>query len=519
MSSAEAAARPAPIPGRLSNAAVTGVSAAQVVLAVILAGTLVRLLLAAATGLGTDESYTVANARVFDLSYVDYPPLHAWLVGGWAKLCHSEAPFIVRLPFIALFAGSTWMMFRLAALLHGARAGMWAVILFNLAPVFTLAHASWVLPDGPLLFFLLCGALALAKLFFASDAPGSLRGWVAAGTCTGLAMLSKYHGAWLAAAAFIFLLTWPPGRRLLARPGPWLAAGLAALLFAPVIAWNAEHDWAGFFFQAQRLTESRNLSLARAGAGVLGQAAYLSPWLFVPLAALWIGALRRNTRDPRAWFLALLAAGPIVGFTAADLFAKGLPHWPMPGWLFVFPLLGARVAAFAGRKPKHAAFAAAGLGALMTIAALAIATGARTGWIARVSSPAADPTVDLMDWNGVEHALEDRGLLSAAPAVASTHWMDAGKLNYAIGRDIPVLCLCADPQQFRYSSDPAKFAGRDILIIGRHRDARHPDALLAGQFSGFRTLAPIILTRNGSPTIEFAVVLGLNFHPDARLPH
>src|SRR5208282_3428677 len=138
------------------------IDATMPVIGLIVAGSLIRIALAGAVGFGTDESYTVANARYFAWSYVDYPPLHVWLVGAWSWIWGSEAPIVLRLPFIALFAGSTWMMFRLTALLFDDAAGFWAALLFNLAPVFTLAHASWVLPDGPLAFLMLSGAFVAA---------------------------------------------------------------------------------------------------------------------------------------------------------------------------------------------------------------------------------------------------------------------------------------------------------------------------------------------------------------------
>ncbi|MGH6871364.1 MAG: ArnT family glycosyltransferase [Rhizomicrobium sp.] len=507
-------------PKRASWLNLSSVDTDRAVLALIVAGTVVRLAFAAATGLGTDESYTVANARLLDLSYVDYPPLHVWLVGTWSWLCHSEAPLVVRLPFIALFAGSTWLMYRLTTLLFHARAGMWAAILFNLAPVFTIPHASWVLPDGPLIFLLLCGALTLSHLLFDTAFPSaSWRGWLLAGCFAGLAMLTKYHGALLPAGTLVFLLSWAPGRKLLSTPGPWIAAAAAAILFTPVLLWNAQHDWAGLFFQTKRLTGATNLSLMRVVTGVAGQAAYLSPWLFVAMTAVWIAALRRNVREPRAWFLALLASGPIIGFTAADLVAKGLPHWPMPGWLFVLPLLGVQAAAFAKRRPQAAAIATGMIAVLLVAVTGVIGTDVRSGWLGgMLPGKEADPTLDLVSWTGVTTALAQRGLLDGStPAVAATHWMDAGKLNLTVGRSIPVLCLCADPQQFRYSSDPGRFAGRNILILSRHKDLQIPQNTLGGEFAGFEPLAPIILKRGGEPALEITVVRGLHFRPGAAL--
>src|SRR5260370_8071196 len=88
-------------------------SPARAVILIIAATSLVRIIFAAAVGLCIDESYTAGVSRQFALSYLDHPPLHIWLVGGWAKLIGDDRAVILRLPFIALFAGSTWLMFRL----------------------------------------------------------------------------------------------------------------------------------------------------------------------------------------------------------------------------------------------------------------------------------------------------------------------------------------------------------------------------------------------------------------------
>src|SRR5580692_11318299 len=81
--------------------------------ALIVIGMLVRLGFGWALGLGVDESYMVAAGRAMSLGYFDHPPASWWLSSGAAHLLGSEAPIVVRLPFILLFALSTWMMFRI----------------------------------------------------------------------------------------------------------------------------------------------------------------------------------------------------------------------------------------------------------------------------------------------------------------------------------------------------------------------------------------------------------------------
>ena len=50
----------------------------------------------------------------------------------------------------------------------------------------------------------------------------------------------------------LVLLLDPRGRRMLAGPWPWLGVALTALVFSPVLLWNAEHGWASFVFQGGR---------------------------------------------------------------------------------------------------------------------------------------------------------------------------------------------------------------------------------------------------------------------------
>ncbi len=127
----------------------------------ILITTLVRLAFAWAIGLGVDESYMVSAGRVLSLGYFDHPPASWWLSWGAAHLLGTEAPVVVRLPFILLFALSTWLMARLGTAIAHERAGFWAAVLLNLSPVFGVTTGSWVLPDGPLDCALLGAALCL----------------------------------------------------------------------------------------------------------------------------------------------------------------------------------------------------------------------------------------------------------------------------------------------------------------------------------------------------------------------
>lgn len=501
---------PAPTPTAGQGEAVAPEAVRAVVL-LIAAATLARLVLAGMTGLGVDESYMAGISREFSLSYLDHPPLHVWLAGLAARLAGSDAPLVLRLPFIALFAGTTWLMYRLTATAFGERAGVWAALLLNLAPVFALSTGSWVLPDGPMMFFVLAGAFVVFRVIDGEPATTSAaRGWIAAGLLGGLALLSKYLAAFLFAGVFLFLLTSRPHRRLLASPGPWIGAAIAALMLAPVFIWNMENAWASFLFQGRR-GQPAGFNAVWLLQDIGGQFGYLLPWIFLPLVYALARAVARGPAHPRSWFFVCLALPPIVIFTVMGLWAQVLPHWPMVGWLFAFPLLGAEWARLAETHgPLLRGLTA--LAAIVLLAGLALlASHAATGWINRVA-PALlardDPTLDVYDWRALKGDLDARGLLGAGTVVAATHWIDAGRINYALGGAAPVLCLCDDPHHFRFVNDPRRYAGRDILLVGTGRFAKAGFADRASSFDAIAPLAPITLTRGGQPAFVVELARG-----------
>lgn len=492
-------------------------TARRIVLLIIALTLLARMVVASLAGYGVDEAYMVGNARIFSLSYVDHPPLHVWLAGAMMRLFGSEAAFLVRLPFILLFAGSTWLLYRLSERLFGERAGVWAVIAFNLAPVFTLVHSSFVLPDGPLIFFLLASANVLAGIFFGKT-PRPLGAWLAAGALAGLALLSKYTAALPIAGALLFMASVPSARQWLRTPGPWLAGLLALVIFSPVIYWNLTSGLASFAFQSSRLAGPSSRALEFLGESLGGQMAYLTPWLFIPLAISLVRALAKGRAQKETWFLALLALGPIALFTALTIGARGLPHWQMPGWLFVFPLLGRDLAKIAEARPRllrNLASLAAAL-VMLIIAAAAIQTA---GWgipqAAFREWHVPDPTGDLVDWTSLPEALAKRGLLNADLVVAAPNWIVAGKASQALGAKIPVFCLCREPHHFPFRTDYRGLEGRDVILIAPAIAKADWWPELGAAFESVTPLAPISIDRAGESlfALELARAKNLRFQP------
>jgi 4-amino-4-deoxy-L-arabinose transferase-like glycosyltransferase len=461
-----------------------------------------------------DESYWAGLARIPSLSYVDDAPMQAWLAAAIGWLLGSEAPLALRLPFIGLFAGSTWLMYRLTAQFFGTRTGLWAAVALNVAPIFTLADATWVLPDGPLIFFQLATANILAHILFSrADRQDRTLAWVAAGLCGGCALLSKYHAIFLFLGTLVFLLTVADQRRWLTTPGPWVGAVIALIVFSPVLIWNTQHDLDGLIFQLDRLKPEAASPFHGSARIIMGSVLYLS-WLIVPLLYVLTRALLLGPSSPISWFLALLGIGPVALFTTAGLWSsQHFPHWSMPGWLFAFPLLGEFWASLELRRPwvARGSMAVWSLVLLCVVAVLVIKFTSLI-FVTPNASSKGDPTLDLKDWTELRAALSERHLINEqTPAIAAAHWTEAAKANYAIGPVVPVLCICSVPQHFAYMYNHADFVGRDMIVVGSDEMLRYKQAWISKYFARLEPLEPVHLYRGGAAVKTLTLFRGVSF--------
>jgi 4-amino-4-deoxy-L-arabinose transferase-like glycosyltransferase len=486
-------------------------SPAMIALATVAAFTVARLAMAWFVGLGVDESYSVSAASEWHLSYFDHPPMHYWIVHLFAPVFgHGRG---ARLPFVALFAGSSWLMYRLTRRLFDSRAAAFAVFSLNVAAFFTIAAGGWVLPDGPLDFFLLAAAVVLADLFMEAEPTQSQlwRGWLLAGLFIGLAALSKYQAALFGVGVVAFLLSSPAHKRQLADPAPFVGGLICLAVLSPILIWNAGHGWASIGFQAGRGAPGHGVHPFGWLESLAGQMALLLPWIFIPMAIAGWRAMRAGPARTAGWFCVMLALPAIAVFTVLPVLGpKGLPHWPMPGWLMLFPVLGAYLAggpAFQGWRRIWAI----GALAFAVLVGTAATVEASTGWLG-VAMPKTfkkgDPTIESLDWTAARAALIRRGLLMhGGPVIVALKWNEAGKIDNAVGDVDPVTVFSDDPREYRFRHNPAEYVGRDALIIGKAATVKARLAGVSPYFQSITPLAPIYVGRGGRPEIELDVVL------------
>ena len=476
------------------------------VVALIIIGTLIRLIFAATTGLGVDESYMVATGRHVALSTYDPPPMAWWIARLASTIAGSESAFIVRLPFIALFAITTWQMYRLGERLFSARAGLFAALVLNGAPVLGVTTATWALPDGPLILALVSGSICLARVLFDKDASPAW--WIAAGIWGGLAMLSKYHGVFFFAGTGLFVLTSRQHRRWLASPWPYAGALLAVIIFAPVVIWNAQHDWASFGFQSGRAATT-HVRLWMPLVALAGQALFLFPVFWFAIVRSALRGLRRGPADERRWLLICLGIGPVVLFTMISAWSQSLFfHWAAPGYLMWIPLLGADLAegewdARAGWRQALNVSMAFVVAVVLAVSALCVAP------IPWTALGVKDPLTDLRDWPQLRGILQERGLLDRRGTfIAGVRWYEAGRIDYALGGAAQVTCLCADARGYSVLEPPALHLGQDAVILLNRDTAPRFLPMLEAHFASLQRLDDVVIRHKTDVAADFAVYLG-----------
>jgi hypothetical protein len=217
----------------------------RLVVGFILANAIVHLLLATRYGYHADELYFIECGRHLAFGYVDHAPMIPWLARAAEELAGGTSLVMLRAPALAASCGTLAAIALLTAKWGGGvRAQLIALLSFLFAPAH-LRLASML--DIPVIEVFLCAAAT----FQTTRAIERRRyvDWLLLGAILGLALLTKHTVVlWVAGLVVGVLAT--PQRRVFATPGPWLAAVVAAVLFAPNVLWQVQHDYATLQFAA-----------------------------------------------------------------------------------------------------------------------------------------------------------------------------------------------------------------------------------------------------------------------------
>ncbi|MBS1681178.1 MAG: glycosyltransferase family 39 protein [Bacteroidetes bacterium] len=304
------------------------------VLWLISIATLVKLFLATQLELGNDEVYYWTYALYPDWSHFDHPPMVGILAQLFSLNLFLKNDFFLRLGPIVLAAASTWFIFLIGTKIKNEKTGLYAAFLFTGSIYGSVISGFALTPDAPLIFFWLLAMKLMFDFLLSKQITSFERKrilWF--GLVAGLAMLSKYQGAFLWVAVFICVLFF--NRAWLKEISFWLAGIISALTLLSLVIWNVQNDFISFTFHTARVAPAWEFRLDYFLTEILGQVAYNNPINYVLIVIAFIAIVKKKIFiQPEYLRILLTVAFPLwIVFTGFSVFRSTLPHWTAPAFL------------------------------------------------------------------------------------------------------------------------------------------------------------------------------------------
>lgn len=518
-------------------------------------GLLVRSVIAWKLPAGYDEAYYYLYTQNPNWSFFDHPPLVGitTALGLWFS-GEQVTPFTIRVGTLIAHTGTLVLLYWAARRLFSVSVGRLTVLLASLMPIFLVAFGTLTLPDAPLMLFWVMALWGAAEEFFGGRSAGkpyrpSYR-LALLGLWVGLAITGKYHGAFLGLGLVGFCLTAAPFRRALWSPWTGLGVVLGLVAIAPVILWNASHEWVSFTFQAGRSVPATGYSLVRLLEVIGVQCLYLFPTLGLPL--LWmtgkdlveqlrspfirrraIGVGIKSVLDQELLLkkrLILWFSAPVfLPFTLMGGYRQILPTWTMPGWFIATILLAIAVDRWQHSAPRITRRWLIGT-ALTIPVILALTLFHISDGIAQKPSqsailggflpPAQDPSIQLLDVVQLRDRLRQNSqvmqALRQSDFLFSNRFHLAGHFAMAIDPLFPLPMTCFDPQDtrgFGYWSRSTDWVGKTGLYLTTEEFQTAPldsSQEFVPYFQTFKKVAEIPLVRGGVTVNRIFIYQGID---------
>ncbi|GAB4368284.1 MAG: hypothetical protein Kow00121_07300 [Elainellaceae cyanobacterium] len=521
----------------------------------LLIGLLIRLVIALYLHPGFDEAYYYLYTLHPSLSYFDHPPLVALTTGFGVWLTGTVSQFTIRIGSLFLYTGASVFLYLTGLRLFSRPVATLTLAIATIVPIFQVGFGVLTLPDSALMLFWSASLYVCACEFFAR--PFLPNVWLeqyraqdlsftkdeilyqptyrlaVIGLLVGLACLGKYHGFVLGLSLVGFCLFNRSYRAALTSP--WMATGVGLFLaaLAPVLVWNAQHDWVSFVYQSSRAVPSQGYQWGQAIATALLTIAYLFPTIGLPMwgaighstGTLIAEAVTGKAEQPLAntlfraklSFLLWVSLPLILGFTYIGGYQAILPTWQMPGFWGATILLAYYAASWRQSMPRLVRRwllgSAVAIVLLLAVALLHVSFGILQkpgGWLGGVIPVETDGSTQTIDIQQLRQGFQQpqlRQALQTSNFVFTNQIFIAGQVAMAIApfSPLPITCFSDDLRGFAFWSAATDWVGKDALYVTSARFEQEISADFADYFQSIESIAELPIRRAGVTVETFKV--------------
>ncbi len=286
--------------------------------------------------LGMDEAYQWLWSKHLALAYYSKPPMIAYTQFLGTTLW-GDNEFGVRFfsPVIAAILGI--MMLRFFAREVNARAGL--ILLLAMSATVLMSIGGILMTIDPLSVVFWTSAMVAG--WRAVQDNSSTRSWLWVGLWMGLGFLSKATELFQLLCWAVFFILWPPARKQLRRPGPYLALLVHAICALPVLIWNAQRNWPTISHLADNagLHSEWKPTFRYFGEFLGTELGLLNPVFFVSMVWACIAFWRTNRRNPLLIYFFSMGAPLFLCYMFYSFRSRIQPNWIAPSVIPLFCLM------------------------------------------------------------------------------------------------------------------------------------------------------------------------------------
>ena len=495
----------------------------KILIGFLVVSAVVRGLLAAWMEFGNDEVYYWTYALYPDWSHFDHPPMVGRVIQLFSLNLLFDSEFFIRLASVVFMTANTYIIYRIGKDIKDARTGFYAALLYTASIYAFVITGIFIMPDTPLMLFWLL-AVWMAIIYFKRlhTQQHSDSYIVLFGTFSGLAMLSKYSGAFLWVGLMLYILIFD--KKPLKTWAFYCALLISFSLVLPILKWNIHYDFISFSFHGARIGGNK-LNFSTFGTEIAGEFFYNNPVNFVLAIIAIIAAFKKKLNlEKSAQNLILCIALPLILiFLFFSLTRPTLPHWNAPAYVLLILLSAVYLRdrqTESDNLPKSVIAALAMLVLTLVIGAAEI----KTGFIPldKHTEPEMlgrdDFTLDMYGWQQLGEKFADfreqkiaESLMNEEDGIVANQWFPLANLDYYVARPLGlrVMGLGWPEQLHKYlwiNDERGGFhLGESYWFLSDSHYPKDPKTTYQWFFKEIKEVGIIEIDRCGKPAKNFFV--------------